>query len=67
MTKDEIFYQKQNLMSDEKLIELCDAAVSKMCKTGGKSFTMTVPAKVDDTDTILTELIKRYKEKLANG
>jgi len=62
MTKDEIFYKKQREMSDQKLIELVDEAITKMCKTGGNSFTMTVPVQVDDTDMILSEMVRRFKK-----
>lgn len=62
MTKDEAFLKKQREMSDDQLIKLCDLAVIKMCRTGGESFTMCVPVQVDDTDMILSELIRRFKE-----
>lgn len=52
-------------LSDLELADKCDDAISKMCKTGGRSFTMSVPVNFDsDTDMILTELIKRFRKHL---
>jgi len=44
---------------------ICDEWVSKMCKTGGKAFTMSVPVRLNyDTDVVLSALINRFS--LAN-
>lgn len=50
-----------------QLVEMAEKAVSKLCKTGAKSFTMSIPPKTDDTDIILTEIIRRFKEKKNTG
>ena len=49
-------------LSDAELIELAHEQLSEMCKTGGKSFTMRIPANVNkDTDLIYAELISRFE------
>lgn len=63
MTTD-IFKDKQAEMRDGDLIKLVEDKLRLLCKTGGKSLTMTVPPRMDDFDMLLCELIKRYKEKL---
>lgn len=55
----------QTTLTDKELINLCDEWVSKMCKTGGKAFTMSVPVRLNyDTDVVLSALINRFS--LAN-
>lgn len=61
MTNDEQFKYAQQSMPDDELVDLCDKEISKLCKTGGRSFTMRVPVHVKDTDMLLCELIRRYK------
>ena len=63
MTREEIFYKKQSEMKDDELIELVQEEISKLCKTGGKSLRMCVPPMITDTDMLLCELVRRYKEK----
>ena len=60
----EQFKEKQKAMSDEELIERANNHLDKLCKTYGKSFTMSIPVSIQDTDMIFLELIKRYKSKL---
>ena len=60
----EQFEEKQASMSDEELIERANNHLDKLCETYGKSFTMSIPVSVQDTDMIFSELIKRYKAKL---
>lgn len=62
MTKSEQFEAKQQSMPDNKLIDLCEKEVRELCKTRGESITMCVPPMVTDTDMVLYELIRRYKE-----
>ena len=47
-------------ISDEELAEMARTELSKLCKTGGKSFSMTIPARYDDTDIIFYELLERF-------
>lgn len=65
MTKTEIFEQKQSAMTDKELCELLDNELSKLCKTYGKSFTMSIPPMVTDTDMLIGEMLERFK-KLSN-
>lgn len=44
-----------------ELAEKAQSALSKLRSTGGRSFTMTVPPRLDDTDMILSEVIKRFE------
>jgi len=46
-------------ISNTELAEKAQSILSKLCSTGGQSFTMTVPPRIDDTDIILSEVIKR--------
>ncbi len=61
MKTNEEFEAEQNAISDNKLAEMAHRALSKLCDTGGRSFTMTVPPRIDDTDMVIAELIKRFK------
>jgi hypothetical protein len=60
MTNEE-FKAKLAAIPDQQLAEMAKSALSKLCSTGGRSFTMTVPPRIDDTDMILSELIKRFE------
>lgn len=57
----EQFEQKQSIMSDSELIELCTKQVQELAKTGGTSHKMSIPPKVTDTDMLFSELIKRFE------
>ena len=49
-------------LNDKELIEICREWISKMCKTGGNAFTMSVPVRLNyDTDVVLSELINRFE------
>lgn len=65
MNIEEEFDKRRNEMSDIELINLNKKQLSNLCKTGGKSFTMTVPPRIDDSDMIYQKLIERY-ETLVN-
>jgi hypothetical protein len=45
---------------DIELAEMAHKQLSQMCSTGGRSFTMTVPPRKDDTDIVLSEIIRRF-------
>lgn len=60
MTHEE-FKAKLEAIPNLELAEMADKALDKLCSTGGQSFTMTVPPRLDDTDVILSEVIKRFK------
>ena len=57
------FEQKQREMTNEELYNLVQEQLSKLCKTGGKSLTMSVPPRVDDFDMLVCELLKRFKNE----
>lgn len=61
MTHEE-FQNKLHSIPDRKLIEDATIAIERLCKTGARSFAMTVPPRLDDTDMVLTELIRRFEE-----
>lgn len=60
MTHEE-FQDKLHNVSDRKLIEEATIQLDKMCKDGAKSFTMTVPPRLTDTDMVFSELIRRFE------
>ena len=60
MTHEEFKKQLKDIPPLE-LAEMAQSALSKLCSTGGKSFTMTVPPRLDDTDMIFSELISRFE------
>lgn len=61
-TPDELFREKVESVSNIDLYEKAQEAISKMCQTGGSSFTMTVPPSINDTDIVLTEILRRWTE-----
>ena len=58
----EKFEEEQLALSNEELYNLMNEELSKLCNTGGRSFTMTVPVRVKDTDMLIAEMMKRFKE-----
>ena len=56
------FQLTQLMMPDSELIELAEKQISKLAETGGRSHKMCVPPEITDTDMILSELLRRYKE-----
>lgn len=65
MTQEQ-FDMEQEEMTNIELIDLAEKQVSQLAKTGGRSHKMRVPPRVDDTDMIFSELIKRFKERILN-
>ena len=64
MTNLEKFEEKQAEMSDKELLEKTQKRLSKLCATGGKSLTMSVPPSVDNFDMLVCELMRRYKNAI---
>ena len=60
MTVEE-FDQKQSEMPDKELLEKTQKLLSKLCETGGKSLSMSVPPSVNDFDMLICELMRRFK------
>lgn len=51
-------------LTDKELIEEAKKQLSKLCETGGRSFTMRVPVERNkDTDMIIGEVISRFERK----
>ena len=63
-TPDELFREKQASMSDEDLLKLCHEQVSKLARTYGKSFKMSIPPSVNDIDVAFCELCRRYEQAI---
>jgi len=61
MTHEE-FQAKLQAIPDSELAKKADVALSKLCKDGARSFTMTVPPRIDDTDMIFSEVIRRFQK-----
>ena len=55
------FEHEQATMSDDKLIELVEKEILELARTGGRSFLMCVPPTVTDTDMLLWELVRRFR------
>jgi hypothetical protein len=60
MTHEEFRKQLKEVPNLE-LAEKAQSVLSKLCSTGGRSFIMTVPPRLDDTDIVLSELISRFE------
>jgi len=54
----------QESMPDEALIKEAEKQIFELARTGGKSHKMCVPPMPDDTDMILSELVRRYKKAI---
>ena len=63
MTHEE-FQEKLQSIPDSELVKKADDALSKLCKNGARSFTMTVPPRIDDTDMIFSEMIRRFQQRI---
>ncbi len=61
MTEIELFEKKQSEMLDKELHDLVKSELFKLCRTGGKSMTMSVPPMITDTDMLIYELLNRFK------
>ena len=58
----EDFAKQLEDITNADLVLLADQQLSKLIKTNGKSFLMSVPAQTTDTDIIFMQLIKRFEE-----
>lgn len=65
MTKEDRFIKELSDIPDTELAKLAEKAVFDMCQSGGRSFTMTVPPRVTDSDMLLSELIERFKRLIS--
>ncbi len=54
------------VLTDAELHEAVQRWVSKLCETGGRAWTLSVPVNFDrDPDMLITELCKRHEALLA--
>lgn len=57
--------EKGCTLSDQELIRRVDEWNSKLCKTKGEAWCLSVPARPDiDPDTLITELCKRFERMI---
>ena len=61
-TAEEQFRDKQANMSNEALIGFVEDQISDLAKSYGKSHKMSIPPSITDTDMLLSELVRRFKE-----
>lgn len=55
------FESRQQSMSNKELIEIVKKQISELARTGGQSHRMCVPPQVEDTDMILSEMVRRFE------
>ena len=61
MTHEE-FKEKVSEISDNDLLGMAHKKLSELCGSGGRSFTMTVPPRIDDADIVFAEVLKRFEK-----
>ncbi len=59
MTHEE-FRAEIKAIPDLELHNKGQALLSRLCETGGGSFVMSIPPQINDSDMILSEIIKRF-------
>ena len=64
MTTDE-FNEILSKIPNEELISVCEGEITDLAKSGGKTFRMSIPPSINDTDIILSELVERYKKLIS--
>lgn len=62
MTHEELQHQLES-MPDKELAQIAREHLNELCRTGGRSFIMHVPPRVEDVDLIFAQLIKRFEDK----
>tara|TARA_R110000744_G_scaffold195512_2_gene314590 strand:+ start:292 stop:657 length:366 start_codon:yes stop_codon:yes gene_type:complete len=55
------FDLKLRSIPNDQLMKSLAKNISDLCRSGGKSFTMTVPPSTNDTDMIVCESLRRMK------
>ena len=54
-------------LTNYELVEKVNTGISKLCQTGGKSFTMNVPARLnEDLDLLVSEMSRRFRDMCAS-
>jgi len=57
----EKFQQQLKSIPNLELAEMGHSVLSKLCSSGGRSFRMSVPPRLDDTDMVFSEIISRFE------
>lgn len=57
----EEFNNEIKSIPNSDLCRKADEIISKLCNSGGKSFTMAVPPRIDDPDIVLSEVVRRLQ------
>lgn len=65
--KNDEFQEKLQSIPDSELAKKADSILDKLCKTGARSFVMSVPPSIDDTDMVFAELIRRFQERIKSN
>ena len=60
-SSEDLFREKQQAMTNKVLADMVCEETTKMCRTGGKSFTMQVPVNIKDTAMLISELVRRFR------
>ena len=55
---------KQKAMTNKDLIKEVESQITELARTGGRSHKMCVPPEITDTDMILSEMVRRFKDNL---
>lgn len=60
--------QTECTLSDEELLQKVDEWNDKLCKTGAKAWTLSIPVNFNrDPDMLISELCKRFKQAINFG
>lgn len=58
--------KKQAAMSDAELAEKCEKLIFDFDENGEKNWTRSIPPNVNDSDILLCELIRRFRDLTTN-
>ncbi len=59
--------EKQAAMSDQELAEKCENLIHELSESGGKRWRICVPAQVNDSDMLLCEIVRRFRDLTKQG
>lgn len=63
MKTHEDFKNEMQNVSNSQLVQMLQASLSKLCSSGGSSFKMSIPPMIDDTDMLISEILKRFNQQ----
>lgn len=59
----EVLKNTECTLTDEQLIEKCFSLISKLCETGGRSWTLHIPVRLnEDPDVIFATVAQRLRD-----